>query len=202
MENENDIKIRILNSAREEFFLHGFTKVTVDEIASKLGMSKKTIYKFYPSKDDIVRAVITTTFKEVQSVCEEIVNNNTLNFVDKLQQMMTVAALHISKIGKSLIEDLQKNVPHVWNEVSEFRSKRINENFSKLLNEGVQKGIFRNDIDQQLVLLIYDNVISNLVNPVMLANLPFTASQVFEAIVKVIFEGIMTDKAKSQRVQK
>lgn len=197
---ENDIKVkkRILETARDQFFSHGFTKVTVDEIATRIGMSKKTIYKYYPSKDDLVRSVIESTLSEVHTCCKNIVDNNDLDFVEKLKQMMTYAALHISKMGRPLIEDLEKNAPHVWKEISEFRSKRIYEDFGKLLYDGVQKGIFRSDIDQQLVLLIYNNVIKNIISPEVLSQIPFTALQVYETIVKVIFEGIMTDKAKSK----
>jgi AcrR family transcriptional regulator len=195
-----EVKKRILETARDQFFSHGFTKVTVDEIATRIGISKKTIYKHYPSKDDLVRAVIESTLGEVHTCCKNIVDNNELDFVEKLKQMMTYAALHISKMGRPLIEDLEKNAPHVWKEISEFRSKRIYEDFGKLLYDGVQKGIFRSDIDQQLVLLIYNNVIKNIISPEVLSQIPFTALQVYETIVKVIFEGIMTDKAKAKLI--
>jgi AcrR family transcriptional regulator len=188
--NEIETKERILSAAKDQFFSHGFTKVTIDEIAAKVGISKKTIYKYYPSKDDLVKAVTEATLHEVEASCKSIIENTELDFVEKLRRMMTHAALHISKLGHPLIEDLQKNVPHVW--------KRIHEDFGKLLREGREKGIFRNDIDQQLVLIIYDNLIQNVISPEMLMQIPFTASQVYETIVKVIFEGIMTDKAKSK----
>ena len=200
LENDIEIKKRILETARDQFFSHGFTKVTVDEIATRIGMSKKTIYKYYPSKDDLVRSVIESTLSEVHTCCKNIVDNNDLDFVEKLKQMMTYAALHISKMGRPLIEDLEKNAPHVWKEISEFRSKRIYEDFGKLLYDGVQKGIFRSDIDRQLVLLIYNNVIKNIISPEVLSQIPFTALQVYETIVKVIFEGIMTDKAKAKLI--
>jgi len=200
MENDIEIKKRILFTARDEFFSFGFTKVSVDKIASKMGMSKKTIYKYFPSKDDLVRAVTETTLSEVEMGCKQIIENANLDFVEKLKQMMTHAALHISKMGRPLIEDLEKNAPQVWKEISEFRSKHIYEDFGKLLHEGVQKGIFRSDIDQQLVLMIYNNVIKNIISPEVLSQIPFTATQVYETIVKVIFEGIMTNKAKAKLI--
>jgi len=196
LENDIEIKKRILETARDQFFSHGFTKVTVDEIATRIGMSKKTIYKFYPSKDDLVRAVIDSTLSEVHACCNNIIENTKLDSVEKLRQMMTAAALHISKMGKPLIEDLERDAPHVWKEISEFRNRRIYEDFGKLLHEGRQQGIFRNDVDEQLILLIYANVIRNVISPEILMQLPFTAVQVYEAIVKVIFEGILTEAGR------
>jgi AcrR family transcriptional regulator len=201
-DNEDEIKNRILTTARDQFFSHGFSKVTIDEIAARIGMSKKTIYKYYPSKDDLVSAVTTKTLSEVELCCKQIVENPKLDFVDKLRQMMTHAALHIAKMGKPLIEDLEKNAPHVWKQISDFRSKRILEDFGKILRDGVRKGIFRKDIDQRLMLLIYNNIIQNVISPEILTQIPFTASQVYETIIKIYFEGIMTDNAKTKFLQK
>ena len=196
MENDIEIKKRILTTARDEFISFGFTKVSIDGIASKMGMSKKTIYKYFPSKDDLVHAVTDTTLKEMETRCKNIIENNDIDSVEKLRQMMTTAAIHTSKMGKPLIEDLEKNAPHVWKEISEFRNKRIYEDFGKLLQEGVEQGIFRNDVDVQLVLMIYANVIRNIISPEILMRLPFTATQVYETIVKVIFEGILTETGR------
>ena len=200
MGNDQEIKIRILHAARDQFFNFGFTKVSVEEIATKMGMSKKTIYKFFPKKDDLVRAVINSTLTEVETCCRNIIENEKLDSVEKLRQMMTTAALHTSKMGKPLIEDLEKNAPLVWKEISEFRNKRIYEDFGKLLHEGREQGIFRNDVDEQLVLLIYANVIRNIISPEILMQLPFTAVQVYETIVKVIFEGILTDSGRKHHL--
>ena len=198
MELDSEIKERILSTARDEFFKFGFSKVTIDEIASKMGMSKKTIYKYFESKDDLVQAVTKATMDEMVNRCQEIIRDQEVDFVDKLRQMMTLVAVQYSKMGRPLVEDLQKNAPHIWKQIDEFRQERIHKDFGNLLREGMQKGMFRNDIDEQLILLIYMNAVQTIINPETLMHLPFTAAQVFDAIVKVIYEGILTDEAKSK----
>lgn len=198
METDTEIRARILAVAKEEFFKFGPSKVTIDEIAAKLGMSKKTIYKFFDSKDAIVSAVTSTTMDEMKSCCQEVIHNEEVDFVDKLRQMMTIVAIQYSKLGRPLIEDLQKNAPHIWKQIHEFRQERIHKDFGNLLREGMQKGMFRNDIDEQLILLIYSNAVQTIITPEILMHLPFTAAQVFEAIVKVLYEGILTDDAKAK----
>ncbi|MDI6767192.1 MAG: TetR/AcrR family transcriptional regulator [Bacteroidota bacterium] len=195
MENEIEIKNRILNTASEQFLKHGFTKVTVDEIASKIGMSKKTIYKYYPSKDDLIRAVTNATLSEIDSGYRSIVEDSDLEFVEKLRKLMTYLGLHLSKLSRPIIEDLERNAPHIWENISAYRTKMIHENFGTLIRQGRDRGIFRDDIDEHLVMLIYANVIEHIINPETLSQLPLTATQVYESIIKVIFEGILTDKA-------
>ena len=48
---------RILEAASELFFRHGIKSITMDEIASHLGMSKRTIYHSYDDKDSLVEAL-------------------------------------------------------------------------------------------------------------------------------------------------
>ena len=196
MESNEQIRHRILNTAREAFFQHGFSKVTVDEIAVKNGISKKTIYKYFSSKDDLVLAVTRETLAEMAGCCQSIVREEGIDLVEKIRRMMTLVAVQYSNVGKALVEDLQKNAPHIWNEISEFRKQRINIEFGALLQEGMEKGVFRNDIDRGLILMIYSNAIQTIIKPEMLVHLPYSASQIFETIVKVIFEGILTDEAK------
>ena len=196
METSELIRLRILSTAGEEFFRHGFSKVTVDEIATRLGISKKTIYKYFSSKDELLRDVTRATMNEIGACCSDILKDEGIEFVDKLRNMMTTVGVHYSKLAKPLIEDLQKHAPHIWKEIADFRTERINKDFGALLQEGMEKGIFRRDIDRQLILLIYGNAIQTIINPEMLMNLPYTATQIFETIMKVMFEGILTEEAK------
>ena len=197
-ENSMEVRLRILSTAHAEFLKFGFTRVTVDEIAAKMGMSKKTIYKYFPSKDELVDDLMQSVMASMEKSCDDILAHETADFVEKLRSMMTLVAVQYSGIGRPFLEDLEKNAPHIWKRIDEFRSKRIMTVFGKLLEEGVQKGSFRSDIDRELILLIYTNAIQTIINPHTLLHLPFTASQVFESIVRVLFEGILTDEARRE----
>jgi len=67
-----------------------------------------------------------------------------------------------------------------------------------MLREGCDLGIFRKDIDQQLMLLIYTNTIQNIINPDILVQVPFSAAQVFEGVIKIFYEGIMTPEGRAK----
>lgn len=196
--NSEDIQTRdrILETARERFYKFGFTKVTTDEIASAIGISKKTLYKYFPSKDHLLQEVIQSTLRECDCNLNGILLNQELDFVEKLKQIMMQIGMQYAKIDPACIEDLRKNVPQVWKSIDEYRHKKILTDFSELCNEGVKNGVFRSDVDYQIVVLMYANVIQKMINPEMLSQLPFSASQVFETIVKVIFEGTLTEEAR------
>ena len=57
---------RMITAARRHFFAHGFRGVTMDDLAEELGMSKKTLYASFPSKDALLRAVLLDKFRSVE----------------------------------------------------------------------------------------------------------------------------------------
>jgi AcrR family transcriptional regulator len=193
---EQEIKDRILTRAEEMFLRFGYSKVTMDEIAAHLGMSKKTLYKFFPSKEELVREIIYKMKCDVQDYVDALLANDEMDFVEKLKRLMNLIGNQSSKLQGPLLEDLHKNVPEVWQQVNEFRKENVRQKFTQLINMGVEKGIFRKDVDQRLIVLIYSSAVQGLINPEILSQMPFSVEQVFESVIKVIFSGIFTEEGR------
>jgi len=65
MTTDTEVRERIISYAREHFMHEGFSKVTLDEIATELGMSKKTLYKYFEDKEDLLRAGIEENLRNI-----------------------------------------------------------------------------------------------------------------------------------------
>jgi len=196
MPEQNEIKERILEKAKEMFFQFGYTKANVSDIASSLGMSKKTLYKYYPSKEAILRELIKSIKGNIDSELCSIWSNENLDYVVKLKNIMNCCGTHISQLRGPLLEDLRKNIPEVWEDINKMRVKTAEPEFTALIDEGVQNKVFRDDIYQRLIVLMYINAIQGIINPEVLSYLPLTADQVFETIIKILFEGILTPEGR------
>jgi AcrR family transcriptional regulator len=193
---EVELKERILNKAQEIFFQYGYTRVKMDEIADGLGISKKTLYKFFESKENLLREIIERLKLNIRTNCDIICDNSSMEFIQKLKTLMSYIAKTSSLLRGPLPEDIQKNHPEIWRDVNEHRKKESLAKFAGLINEGVASGDFRKDIDQQVIVLAYVNAVSSLINPELLSQLPYTGNQVFEMLLKIIFEGILTDEGR------
>src|SRR4030043_1773551 len=124
MTEEKEIKERIINKATEMFFQFGYLKVTMDEIASKLGISKKTLYKFYPGKEFLIREMVDNVKCEIDDFIEELWSDEEMDFVLKLKKLMNFIAKQSCRFRGPLMEDIQKYNPAIWNEIQELR--RVN----------------------------------------------------------------------------
>ncbi len=72
MTKNSNLQERIIEHSKEKFFTYGFKKITMDELAVDLQMSKKTIYKYFNSKQNLVEAVVEKQIVAVMSAYKEI----------------------------------------------------------------------------------------------------------------------------------
>ncbi len=192
------VKNRIVQGAEDLFLKFGVSKVTVEEIADELGMSKKTLYQYFPSKDELVKTVADKSMSESNSFCHAISCNASLNVIEKLKGMINFVATLYARMGRSLLQDLRKNFPEIWKAVQEHRRRSILNDFGKILHDGVQEGVFRKDIDEKLAIMIYLSTVEALLSPDVLVELPHAPAQVFEAISKVMFEGLLSEEGRAK----
>lgn len=191
-----EIKERILKKAEESFVQFGFSKVTMEEIAADLGMSKKTLYKFFPGKEQLLKEMIAAKKCVFENFVMKLWGNNETSFIEKLKILMNYIGEQSSTFRGPLAHDLQKNFPQIWDEINESRRTHSLAKFGFLIDEGIEKGAFRKDVDKQIVILLYINAIHGIFNPEVLSKLPYTSNQVFESIAKVFFEGLFTEEGR------
>ena len=60
---KQDMKTRILETADRLFYLQGIRAVGVDTVAAEVGISKRTLYNHFPSKDALIAAYLQRRFK-------------------------------------------------------------------------------------------------------------------------------------------
>lgn len=194
--NDSEIKNRIIEKARDYFFKHGYLKVTMDEIAHELGMSKKTLYQNFSGKDDLLKTIMQCRSREMDCMLDKIIQDQQQDFVEKLKSILKYVGVKLSQLDTAFLQDLKRNAPEIWKEMSAWHEHRIFIECQRLITEGMERGVFRNDIDQETVVLMYAYAIEQLIQPEIASKLPLTMNQIFETIIKVVLEGIFTDQAR------
>lgn len=190
-------KQRILETARERFFRDGITKVTVDEIADELGISKKTLYKFFPSKEELLRSVVHFMMGFMERRLEGIVSS-ALPFEQKMTQVLALVGGFASRIGVQFQRDLQRFTPALWKEMETFRREHLFTKLETMFAQARQEGVFRSDLHQELFLLVFFHSMHGIMNPQTLAQHAFSPEIAFKEIFRILLEGALTDEARSR----
>ena len=151
------MKEDIVKRALNDFMQYGFKTFTMDDLANKMGMSKKTLYEHFPSKQDLVDACLdyalemsctnVTTFIEGEgSVIENVCRNQ-----KKVQEVFNINS-------DRPIWELQKYYPKTYERMEGEFAKTDALFIDKLLEKGWQEGLFRKDINVNFYKVFYTSV--------------------------------------------
>lgn len=139
---------KILKTSLELFFKFGIKRVTMDDIAKELGMSKKTIYHFYKEKDDLVNQLCETemvdhecAFNEISQLAKDPIHEIMLISI-KMKEMM-------QNINPIFFLDLQKYYPIAFERFQKFKKECAYKNIYTNIIRGQELGVFRSDIDAE-----------------------------------------------------
>jgi AcrR family transcriptional regulator len=184
---------RILKVARDQFFTLGFSKVTMDEIARDVGMSKRTLYEHFPGKKALLRKALVGKTETIAHGFEEILSDSSSDFPQKLKAALHLISSEMPAFSHAFLRDIQRHAPEIWEELDERRQRLIRDKFGRLLNQGIKEDYLRKGLNPELLILLVSTLIQNLLNPQILSTLPISAPQAFQFINEVVFEGILTE---------
>jgi AcrR family transcriptional regulator len=190
-------KEKIFQYALSRFFTAGFAHVSVNELTANLGMSKKTFYKCFTSKEDLLEYMTSRLFHDIAATIQSIVEDDA-PFMHKFDRLMKYLGAQVRRLSRPMIQDMQRFAPAVWERVQEFRREQIVTLFGGLIAEGQRAGHIRRDINTRVFLLAYLAAIEEILNPSLLMNESFSAGEALQNILAIFFHGVLTDQARKE----
>jgi AcrR family transcriptional regulator len=155
-------------------------------------MSKKTIYKHFKSKEDLLSAVISSRMNFFQKELEPILNNTEGDFISWLIDLGTAISKQMCEIPLVFLNDIEKNAPLVWKELVDRREQVIREGFKKFIDYGIKAGDFRKDLPVEIIVDFYYFLNSKVFVPNYVMNCGYTPPQLYNFIIKLFLEGLFT----------
>ncbi|MCJ7553955.1 MAG: TetR/AcrR family transcriptional regulator [Ignavibacteriaceae bacterium] len=185
---------KIIEQIEDKLFKEGFYKTTMDDVASELGMSKKTIYKFFPSKEDLVMAIAKHFMNSLKNKIVPALNSDK-NAIEKLAELINILATASEKVSTKRMEEMKRHFPGIWNEIDSFRTKMMFENITKIINQGKEEGLFL-DYPTSIIMNMLVVSVRTIVNPDFILNNNFSIIEAARFAFKIIIGGIVTEKGK------
>ena len=154
------MKETVLLKATEMFMALGFKSVTMDDIATELGISKKTIYQHFANKNDLVEATTNQLFEKITSGIDDICAIG-INPIDEFYAIRQFLA-NILKDNKSPDFQLRKFFPAIYDTLRIKQFEKLHSCMLNVLRRGVDQGLFRANIDIEFIARIYFTGISGI----------------------------------------
>lgn len=182
---------QILEAARELFSLYGYKKVSMDEIARKAKVTKKTIYSYFKDKEELFQCLV---FEEIDNMRKIIEKNEKQeeNFIDRIHK--TVYELLKYRKNAIFVMKMANDAKDLNNQAVINKLKMIDDSVKDFLREKIQIAIdkkYIKECDPDLAAFIIYKIYTSLMYEYEPKEKMIDEKEVSNKILTILKEGIL-----------
>lgn len=185
---------RIIQKAHELFHRYGIRSVTMDEIATQLGISKKTIYQFFSDKDELVDASLQQHIDQNKHLCEGV-QHKADNAIHEIFLTMDMVQELLADMSSTIVFDLEKFHPKTFAKLTQHRNEFYYRVIKANLQWGIEDELYRPEIDIDITTRIRIETMFLPFNPVLFPPSKYSLVQVEQETLEHFLYGVATAKA-------
>lgn len=190
---DESTKQEIIRGAQELFWTYGIRSVTMDDIANKLGMSKKTLYQYIKDKADLVyecaKMQLDSEFCNMDKALSE-----SEHALDEVMKVVEYNQEFFLNFHPSLLIDLQRGFPKAWKLFLEHKEERFIKTITNNIIRGIQEGLYREDIEPTTLARMRMEQVQIIFNPQVYSPREYQLLDVHFQLFKHFIYGLVTPK--------
>lgn len=184
---------KILLAASDLFLNYGFKSVTMDDIASTLGMSKKTIYQHFDNKTKLVEATTMYLFNYISQGIDHICSLEK-NPIEEVYAIKRFVMDHLKDEKSSPQYQLQKYYPKIFNTLKQKQFEIMQTCVIENLERGIKFGLYRDTISPQIIARLYFNSMLAIKDKDLFPLKQFSINTLMEHYLEYHLRGICSSK--------
>lgn len=185
------VKKSIVQGAQELFWMYGLRSVTMDDIANKLAMSKKTLYQYIQDKAELVYLCAENQLNDEHCNMEDAYEKAE-NAIDQVLQIMKYNRQFFLNFHPSLILDLQRSYPKAWKMFLRYKEEKIITSIKANMQRGKDEGLYRQDIDPEVLARMRMAQVESIFNPQVFSPKYYSVGEVQFQTFKHFLYGLVT----------
>jgi len=187
------MKDKILDKASEMFLNFGFKSVTMDDLAEKMSISKKTIYSHFCNKTRLVEETTSKMFLCITTGIDAI-RELDLNPIEEIYEIKKFMMENLKDEKSSCQYQLQKYYPKAYSTLMKKQFETMQDCVSKNLQRGVDDGYFRKEIDVDFITRVYFKGMTGIKDMETFPSEMFNMKYVVDSYIDYHVRGIATEK--------
>ena len=145
-----ELRDRIVEESSKLFFQNGIKSITMNDIASHMSISKRTLYEIFKDKEELLDECVGRSIAESDLEMEKLIVSS-LNVIEVMMNLYAKLLTQTHQMNKSVIYDLKKYHPVIYKKI-ENKQKNSIARFTPYLEKGVEEGLLENDINFEILL--------------------------------------------------
>ncbi|MCS6895985.1 MAG: TetR/AcrR family transcriptional regulator [Bacteroidia bacterium] len=191
------VRDAIIATAQKLFIQQGVRATTMDQIAEQLGISKKTLYEHFGSKDSLVEACVEAFLREMENTLDQIHQAHSENaLLPMIATASYVYSLLIS-LNPVLYIELRRVIPHARAQVLPKIQALIQKQLTRSVEKAINEGIFRSDLPMDILPLWMSFVIVQVVlNPALAEQAQKTIAEIYAETILLLLYSFTTERGR------
>ena len=188
-----DTSIRIRQKAHELFWQYGLRSVSMDDIATSMGISKKTIYLYYADKDELVDAVVGNEFKKNETICEKD-KLNSKDAIDEIFMAIDQLVEMFAGMNPALVFDMQKYYPKAFEKFHKYKNDYLYNVIRDNIIRGINEELYRPELKLDIIARFRVESIIIPFNPEFYTKLKYSLAEIQEEFIIYFLFGMASPK--------
>ena len=183
---------QILSEGFESVADGGVRAFTVDALSKRLAMSKKTIYKFFPTKENLIHSIMHFVLGQINGVFKKVMTeepNPALQYIKIMEKICKFAG----RTPVHKLVELKSLYPEIWKEVESFRLSH-QEDFYIILKNAQDQGLAHTDINMKSAAIVYINIVNSTFQPEFFLKNDLPIRDTIHGFVQIVARGIFNEK--------
>ncbi|MCR8980174.1 TetR/AcrR family transcriptional regulator [Brevibacillus laterosporus] len=178
---------RIAMCVKEEIKQYGI-KFTMANVAQLAGISTKTLYGIFVSKEELLAYIIQQDMQHYFDKETEILQNKHLGPIEKLKQLFLVIPSELITFDLRFLAELKRFYPDQWQIFNTLMHEGW-DNISRFMEEGIAEGIFR-PVNVKVFIQMFIGSLQQMTYQSPLTQQQMTVQEALEAIMDIMVEGV------------
>lgn len=188
-----DTATQIFQQAEDLFMRYGLKSVTMDDIARKLGMSKKTLYQYVENKQDLIAKTIVASIEE-EKIMMAAARATSEDSIEEMLKIARFAIQQLRKLSPTLVYDLQKYYRNIWQLVHKLHREHGQQIIKENIERGKAQGIYRSDVNADILAKMYVMGTFAVVDEELFPLKNYNKEKLFIEFIKYHIHGIASEK--------
>lgn len=182
-----------LKRVEDLFLRYGIKSISMDDVARELGISKKTLYQFVDSKDDLVNKMLERHINEEKNQCDRLFHVAG-NAVEEMFLVIDSNAQQLQQMKANIVYDLQKYHRDAWEMIRDFQRSFLYGIVRKNLERGITEGLYRPDFNVDIVAKMHIALSFQMFDEDMFPQNTYPKTTLFREFLLHYLYGIVSDK--------
>ncbi len=187
-----ELRERIVEEASNLFFQKGVKSITMDDIASHMSISKRTLYEIFKDKEDLLDECLSRSMAKGDLEMEILICNSR-NVIEAMMNIYSKLLTEMHQINKSVLYDLKKYHPNIYKKIQNKQKEDI-ERFIPYFEKGVEEGLMQNDINFEVLLWLLQAQFKTLMESDFFPTDKYPLEEFIRAIILNFTRGIATPR--------